>query len=178
MNLNNLKTPEQVLEFMSRIRYGWIGIDNKIRENTIRGIQKLYRTQSPEELLNTGYGICIDDVELERVLLSPHYHTKSFAIVSSIMFHSFLLLEKNGVYTYFEYSSYNNRGINHFLTEEEALEHALKNFMKSHNIKNKSKLLLVEYPPIPPNTTFKELKEILTSKPNLLHKNNKDMKSY
>ncbi len=178
MNLKDLNTPEKVMEFMGNIDYGWIGTDNKIRTNTIKGIQKFYRTQSPNELLTTRYGICIDDVELERLLLSPYYHTKSFAIISSIIFHSFLLLEKNGVYTYFEYSSYKNRGINHFLTEEEALEHALKSFMKSHNIKNRNKLFLVEYPTIPPNTTFEEMKNILTKRPNLLDKNNKDMKTY
>lgn len=178
MNLHNINTPEKVMTFMDNIKYGWMGIDNKVRINTIKGIQKFYRTQNTEEILDNKCGICIDDVELERVLLSPYYPTKSFAIISSIMFHSFLLIERNGLYTCFEYSSYMNKGIYNFLTEEEALEHALKRFMKTHKLKNRNKIVIVEYPPIPPNTTFQELKKILTSQPNLLTNSKKDMKTY
>ena len=177
MNFESLNTPEKVMEFINCINYGWMGIDGNIRKNTIKGFQKLYQTQSIEELIDTRCGICIDDVELERFLLSSHYQTKSFAIITSHIFHAFLLLEKDGVITYFEYSSYPNRGIYHFLTEQEALEFVLSNFIKQHKIRNRKKLSLVEYPAIPPHTTFKELKEILTNRPNLLEKK-KDMKTY
>ncbi len=176
MNLQNKNTPQEVMEFMDNIKYGWMGTDDKLRDNTIKDIQKFYRVQSTEELLKTKLGICIDDVELERKLFSPNYQTKSFAIITSHMFHAFLLLEKDGIFTYFEYSSYPDRGIYHFLTEEEAIEFALNNFIKRHKIKNRNKLQLVNYPPISPNTTFQELQKLLTSQDNLLDSNNEKQK--
>lgn len=177
MTLKNLDTPEKVMTFINRIEYGWMGIDGNIRKNTIKGFQKFYRTQSIEEIIETRNGICIDDVELERFFLSNYYQTQSYAIITSQMFHAFLILEKDGIFTYFEYSSCSNKGIYHFLTEQEALEFVVKSFIKRHKIKSK-RISLVAYPPIPPNTTFLELKEILTSCPNLLEPNNKGKKEY
>lgn len=153
-----------LMKKMNEITYGWIDINNTIHTNTVEGLQELYRVASIEEILSYKIGICFDQVELERYFLSNEYNTSSYAIISPHMVHTFLVLEKNTQYIYFEHSSIKNRGIYYFDTKEELLEYAINFFAKGHNIKNLTKIKLIEYQPLLPNTTFSEIKDILLSK--------------
>lgn len=149
------------MQQMNEINYGWMDINNNIHINTMDNLQELYRTSSIEEILTNKVGICFDQVELERYYLSKDYNTSSYAIISPHMVHSFLVLESDDRYIYFEHSSSKNRGIYDFNSKDELLEYTIDCFAKLHNIKNKNKIIQIEYPPLPPNTTFSEIKDML-----------------
>lgn len=151
----------KVMEIMDSINYGWIDINNKIHLNTTIDIQKLYRLSAIEEILKNKIGICFDQVELERYFFREHYKTSSYAIFTNHMVHSFLVLEKNDQFIYFEHSSFNNKGIYIFNNINDLLGYVVNCFIRDHRIKNIDKIKLVNYPEIKPMTTFDEIKEIL-----------------
>ena len=152
---------DKIMNIMDTINYGWIDVNNEVHKNTIFNIQKLYRLSTVEEILNNKIGICFDQVELERYFFDKDYKTSSYAIFTNHMIHSFLTLEKNNRYIYFEHSSYKNKGVYYFESIEELLEFAVKCFMNTHKIKNIERIKLVNYPPLRPMTTFKEITNIL-----------------
>ncbi len=57
--INNLKTPEDILKFMDNIRYGWLDINGEEHIGNMKNFRRLYRTASLEEILKLKIGICI-----------------------------------------------------------------------------------------------------------------------
>lgn len=158
MDLNKL------MEKLNEISYGWIDINGTIHTNIVDRIQELYRVSSIEEILTYKVRICFDQVKLERYFLSNEYITKSYAIICPHMGHSFLVLEKDNNYIYFEHSAIKNRGIYYFNNIEDLLKFTIDSFVNRHNITSLTKIKLIEYPPLLPNTTFDEIKAILLSR--------------
>ena len=71
MKLENIKTPEDILEFMkSNIKYGWLDKNNEEHIGNMKGFRSLYRTSSLEETLNHKIGTCIEQVYLMHILFS------------------------------------------------------------------------------------------------------------
>ena len=156
--------PEKVMEKMEQISYGWLDIYDKKHINTIENLTELYRVSSPSEVLENKIGICFDQVELERKLFELDYETKSYAIYTNHMAHSFLILYKKESYIYFEHSSSKSKGIYYFSTEEEAVADATKKFKETHRIRENRKVEVVPYPPLEQGTTFSEIKDIISNK--------------
>lgn len=150
-----------VMKKMDEIQYGWLDIHDNLHINTIDNIQKLYRVSSIEEILTNKVGICFDQVELERYILGEECNTTSYTIIHPNMSHAFLALEKDRKWIYFEHSSSKNKGIYYFDSKEDLLEFTPNSFAKSHHIKNTSRIMQLEYPPLAPNTTFEEIKSIV-----------------
>lgn len=135
----NIKTPEELLEFMSNnITYGIYGNDNKIYDLGTKEKEDLfeyacknhYGLSSPKKLLEHGYGHCWDQVELERDWFKKHgYEFKTFYIMflldydNSYATHTYLVYKKDNKYYYFENSDFNNRGIHEFNSYEEAVKY-------------------------------------------------------
>ena len=70
MKIENIKTPEDILEFMkSNIKYGWLDINNEEHIGNMKGFRSLYRISSLEETLNHKIGTCIEQVYLMKSLL-------------------------------------------------------------------------------------------------------------
>jgi len=70
MKIENIKTPEDILEFMkSNIKYGWLDINNEEHIGNMKGFRSLYRTSTLEEILNHKIGTCIEQVYLMKYLL-------------------------------------------------------------------------------------------------------------
>ena len=45
MNINNIKTPQDILQFMDdNIKYGWLDINNEEHIGNMKGFRTLYRT--------------------------------------------------------------------------------------------------------------------------------------
>ena len=67
-----IETPEKLLDYMrSNIRYGFVGKnDGKVYPPQIEGWGEgespEYKPQDPEELLESGYGTCWEQTELEK----------------------------------------------------------------------------------------------------------------
>lgn len=153
--------PEEVMKIMDEISYGWLDVYDNQHINAIDKLTELYRVSSPEEVLKNKIGICFDQVELERKLFELDYETKSYAIFTNLMAHSFLILHKGETYIYFEHSSPMSKGIHYFPTEEEAVADARRKFRESHRIRDSKKVEVVPYPPLEPGATFSEIKDIV-----------------
>ena len=71
MNFNGIKSPKELYDFMEdNINYG-VNINNKIYTWDLDGeFQNIcrdeWRLKSSEDIINSHYGICFDQVEIER----------------------------------------------------------------------------------------------------------------
>ena len=84
MKYNDIKTPEQLLQYMDEsIKYGFVDDNEKIygpwnNQEFQQGCQTNWRLSSPERLIKVRYGHCFDQVELERDWFNNHNITPSF----------------------------------------------------------------------------------------------------
>ena len=70
MKIENIKTPQDILEFMNEtIEYGWIDKNGKKHIKTMKNFRKDYITQSIDETLNNCIDCCVEQVFLMHFLL-------------------------------------------------------------------------------------------------------------
>lgn len=62
--MKNINTPEDILNFMENINYGYIEESGEIHINNLKGFRRNYRTLSIEETLEKKIGTCIEQVFL------------------------------------------------------------------------------------------------------------------
>jgi len=76
--IKKIKTPEQIIDFMdTNITYGWTDIFGKKHLNNLKNFRKLYKTNTLDEILDNGYGTCIEQAKLmNHVLKILGYETK------------------------------------------------------------------------------------------------------
>lgn len=146
-NFEKIKTPEELLSFMEKnIEYGYVDKqDNKHYE--IGGkMGKIYKLQSPEELLKSKLGVCWDQVELERLFFEKNnidFSTYFIVYYDGNMYptHTFLTYKSNNEYIWFEHSWKKHKGLHKFNSIHELLREVKKIFTneeieKNYNIKN------------------------------------------
>ena len=134
-NISNLKTIDDVLEFMkNNIRYGWLDINNEIHIGNMKNFRKLYRTLSINEILENGIGICIDQVNLMHYLLNKiNIKNKMFAtriyepndfneLDNEEHMHCFILCYIDNKVYHIEHPNWHRIGIYEYKNEEEALK--------------------------------------------------------
>lgn len=109
-------------EKMKDINYGYVNTNGDIctDDEYIN-----YRLQTPSELLKSKYGVCWDQVELERDILKD-YKIKSYFMVyydnENCPSHTFIVIEKDNKYYWYEHSWNMYRGIHIYNTLEELLK--------------------------------------------------------
>ena len=124
-----VSTPEELLEFMNKyINYGFVA-ENKTYDDWSsdgefqQACRSIWKLASPEKLLNTGYGHCWDQVELERDWFSKHnYEFKTIFIWflldydNNYITHTYLVYKDkdDSSWNYFEHADRNNVGIYKF----------------------------------------------------------------
>ena len=134
MNIDNIKTPEDILEFMkSNIKYGWLDVNNEEHIGNMKNFRKLYRTSSLEETLSYNIGTCIEQVYLMHTLLDklniPNkmfctriYEGEDFNdFDSDEHMHCFVLFERNDKVYQLEHPNWERVGIYEFNNEQEAI---------------------------------------------------------
>lgn len=144
MKIENIRTPEDILEFMkSNIKYGWLDVNNEKHIGNMNSFRKLYRTSSMEETLLHGIGTCIEQVKLMSELLNkcdiPNkmfctriYEGNDFNdLEAEEHMHCFVLYYLNGKVYQIEHPNWEKIGIYEFDTEEKAL-----NEINGYYIKN------------------------------------------
>ena len=71
MKIENIKSPEDILEYMKEnIKYGWLDINNEEHIGNMKNFRRLYRTMTIEETISHGIGTCIEQVNLMSMLLN------------------------------------------------------------------------------------------------------------
>ena len=69
MEIKDIKTPDDILEFMDNIRYGWLDIYGNEHINNNEGLRRLYRVSTIEETLEHKLGSCLEQTILMSYLL-------------------------------------------------------------------------------------------------------------
>ncbi len=167
----NLQNSNELFDFMMKnIKYGWLGNDNQLRINTIEDLKEKYMLSSVQEILDTGYGICFDQVELEREFFQRKgFNIETYAIFNNHMIHTFLTYEDNNVYVKFEHSSSKCRGIFEYSNMNDLLNAEINSFMARHNINKVNKLKLIKYSKLNEHCSIEDIKNNFTNvKENLI----------
>lgn len=145
MTYEEVKTPIELYRFMKEnIKYGFFSSwDKKTHSrseiNNDLLYEKLlfntYSLQTPEEVLKRGYGICYDQVELERFFFETHgYDVKTY--YTPYHNHAFLIYRDKNQYCIFERSIKKLNGIYSKNSLEEVLNYYKKMQLKDTNIDN------------------------------------------
>ena len=170
MKIYDIQTPEELLEYMNEnIRYGWLDDDNNEHIDTMKQFRKLYRTLSIGEMLVNKLGTCIEQTNLEMMVMDnlniPYkaYCLRSYEddprIVEPKM-HCFLIYFQNGKCYHFEHSNPEERGIHEYNSEEEAMNAILSYYQKRDKGKTRE---LIEMPQVEPGLTWQGWNEYLSN---------------
>ncbi len=143
MTINDIKTPEDILEFMNEnIRYGWLDINGKEHIKTMKEFRRLYRTSSIDECLEHKLGVCTEQVYLMHILLDkiniPNkmfctriYESEDFNdLDSDEHMHCFVLYYLNDKVYQIEHPNFERVGIYEFNSEEEAINEINKIYVE------------------------------------------------
>ena len=168
MKIYDLKTPEELLDFMNdNIRYGWLDNENNEHIDTMKQFRKLYRTLTLGEMLVNKLGTCIEQTYLEIVVMENlHIPYKAYCLRSyedntrllEPKMHCFLIYFQNDKCYHFEHSNPEVRGIHEYDTEEQAMQEILAYYQKRDNGKERQ---LVEIHEVPAGLSWKEWNEHL-----------------
>ena len=188
--MTNIKTPEELLDFMSNnINYGYLGKNGRVYHYDDLDFNSewydQYILEKSEELENNLYGNCWDQVEFERDwFLKNEYEIKTIYEMVKLDYdnvypsHSFLVYKDNDCWCWFENSDFNNRGIHKFNTLDELLNYQYKKyveFLNTFNITNDEleKIIVTEYDKPEEHITAEEyLNHVIDSKLLIIKKSN------
>lgn len=142
MNICEIKTPEDILQYMNEnIEYGWIDINNQKHIKTMIEFRKLYRTMSLDEIITNGLGTCIDQVNLMHYLFNKiHIKNKMFCcrifepddynnLEEEEHMHCFLLYYIDNKVYHIEHPNFEKIGIYEYNSEEEAISTIVKYYI-------------------------------------------------
>lgn len=135
MEFSKITTPNELYSYMRQhIKYGFISLKDLkpyVREqmNDDRLYEKLlfhtYYLQKPDEILKSGYGICYDQVELERYWFLKHGY-QVWTYYTPYHNHAFLIYKDGPHYILYERSIKKYNGIYPLNSLEEALAYYKK----------------------------------------------------
>lgn len=144
------KTNEKMKKKFETIEYGFVDQKNNIypdnekeRDSTF---SKKYHLQSPEECIKNKYGVCWDQVEVERYYLEQEEikSTSYFIIAYDKKIeptHTWIVVKDNQSYYWIEHSWEPYRGIHEYQSIDQLLIDVKEKFedsIKKQNIKNYS----------------------------------------
>lgn len=170
MLINEIKAPEDILEFMNNIRYGWLDINGEEHIGNMKGFRSLYRTSTLDEVLEHGLGTCIEQVLLMSTLLSkigiPNkmfctrvYEGKDFNnLEAEEHMHCFILYSLDDKVYQIEHPNWERIGIYEFESFEKAIDEINDYYVKMAEGKSRP---VTEFHEVPPNLSFKEFNEYI-----------------
>lgn len=149
---NNLQI---ILNKLDDIKYGFVDNNKNIYPDDLKdwnkNFSKLYHLQSPDELINNKYGVCWDQVELERFYLSQqNIESKSYFIIAydnkQEPTHTFIVVKEEKYY-WLEHSWQPYKGIHEYNSLYELLLDVKEKFKKSieKQCVNNYELTIYEY---------------------------------
>lgn len=144
------KKLEQILIKLDDIQYGFVDQKNNIYPDTEKewdsSFSKKYRLQSPKECIKNKYGVCWDQVEVERYYLEQEgINSTSYFIIAYDKkiepTHTWIVVNDNNSYYWIEHSWESYRGIHEYQSFENLLIDIKEKFeesIKKQKIKNYS----------------------------------------
>lgn len=171
MELNDIKTPNDVYQFMcDNIEYGWIDINGNEHLKTMKEFRKLYRTMSIEEILMYKIGTCIEQVALMHYLLNKiNVKNKMYCcriyepddygdLEEEEHMHCFVLYYENGKVYHIEHPNFENKGVFEYNSEKEAIDSIVNYYIKLRGGKDSP---TKEFYEIPIGISFKEFNKYI-----------------
>ena len=156
MKIENIKNPDNLLEYMNEnIRYGWLDFDNNEHIDTMKQFRQLYRTLTIEEIITNKLGTCIDQTNLEMLVMENlHIPYKAYCLRSykddkrivDPKMHCFIIYYQDGKWYHFEHSNPDVRGIHEYDTEEQAMQAILTYYQEMDEGKSRQLLEIHEVP--------------------------------
>lgn len=135
LNIWNYYTPEQIMNLMNEIEYGWI--DNNHNKYSIidETYSDNYILQTPHEVIKNKIGVCWDQVELERYLFRGNTcNIKTYFLVhydgNNCPTHTFLTFKENNKYYWFEHAWERFKGIHEYESLKSLLNDVKDKFIK------------------------------------------------
>lgn len=134
-NINNL---DELWDFMkNNIKYGWTNKNHEFRDFNDSRKNDEYFIHSAAETIKDGYGICMDQVQLEKEFCESKkipYTVVSFQFKDEngnylSYGHIFIVAHENGEFKYFERAFEPNANIVGFPTLEEAISKPIAYYM-------------------------------------------------
>ena len=172
IELNKIKTPEDILEFMDNIGYGYIDKDGIVHYDSLKGFRKIYRTSSVEMVLDKLVGTCIEQVYLMKYLLDklniPNkmyctriYEGKDFNdLEADEHMHCFIIYYLNNKVYHIEHPNPDKVGIYEYNTEEEAVKTINDYYIE---LSGGMARPLTEFKEIKEGLSFKEFNDFINS---------------
>lgn len=154
------KKLSSIMEKMEEIQYGFVDDHKNIYpahdKDWDNHFQEKYLLQSPQTLIKTKYGVCWDQVELERYYLQKkNMKASSYFIINYdgkiFPTHTFILVESENECFWIEHSWEPYRGIHKFSSLSKCLEDIINKFNnmleRKYAIKNReTKIYRYEIP--------------------------------
>lgn len=172
---------EELNKTMNQIKYGWADAHGYTYTDLSGDFAKDYRLQSPDELLKTKYGVCWDQVELERkILAEAKIKASTYNIIHysedtnpKMRTHTFLLFSHNNKVYWYEHAWEKHAGTHVFNSTDEAIAAIREIFIKDElqNKCDKDYIVIYEYPTPKPHLTPSEFYEHCESSPKYLPNN-------
>ena len=173
MNLENIKTPNDILEFMKEnIKYGWLDINNEEHIGNMKNFRRLYRTSTIEETLSHGIGTCIEQVYLMHTLLNKlgvenqMYCTRIYEgddfndLDADEHMHCFILYFMDNEVYQIEHPNWERVGIYKYESVEDAVEKINQIYIEMSGGTARPVTL---FDSVEPNITFKEFNQYINS---------------
>ncbi len=140
---SKVNTPEELLEFMATLDYGYITDKDKVIKYNDKDFDKHLENYILEDYLDVlkyKVGTCWDQVELERNWFEKHnYEFKTFYIMLNLNYennyptHTFLAYKEKNVWKYFENADYNNKGIYTFDSLKDLIKYRVLKQIELYN---------------------------------------------
>lgn len=139
MKKSIIKTPTELLEYMSDFEYEWMDKDGNFHDELIPEMYEKYSLMSPEEVFENKKGICVDQTEFEREWFSKNNYKHKVMVIQikreeSKPGHAFLVYEDKGKYYWFENAWYDERGIHEYDSYELLIEDIKSKFIIQNDI--------------------------------------------
>ena len=140
----------KILKSMANIRYGYADRKGNYYHNCKKDFYDIFYLQKPQDLLDSQVGLCFDQVELERHLLSKYdIKLRSYYLIYQDGLlgpsHAFILYKDNDKYYWLENSWLKYRGIHEYESKESAYLDIAKKFGDTIHDFKKEKLKLYEF---------------------------------
>lgn len=170
INMINIKTPSDILNYMDNIEYGYIGLNGE-KHISLKGFRKNYRTLSIEQILEYKIGTCIEQVLLMHELLN-NLNIKNKMFCTRVYesgkinddqeehLHCFILYyNETGVHQ-IEHPNGERKGIYDFTDENNAIEEINKIYIEMSGGVSRP---VTEYFDVKPGLSFKEFNDYINS---------------
>ena len=119
--MNDVNTIDDLMKYMDEnIKYGWLGIDGKVRIDSLKDFKDYYRTMNIDDVIKCGVGLCPDQVNfIKNFFDSKNIQNKIFVIVGyenvlgidKERVHFMIFYENDNTWYQFEHASRFFKGI-------------------------------------------------------------------